>query len=297
MNSFSPYYETMILKMYDVPVVKWITHIPDTLLTALNFHPWSIAENIPIIVPSAKLLHTLGGRHLLNRFIVNDVASVEYGVINLFLYSNRRFITPEAKHLQSRLSEDLFIGDGIYGIRDIKQTSFNVETVHPAQRKASRFSDQADLSLPAEYDEFLSKYPEGSILVAFGTSSVPSEETTKVLIQAAEQMPQYGFIYSLKEGCSPQRLVKDANLPNIFLKSFVPQKQILSDARVLAFVSHGGANSVLESLYYGKVLLGSPIESDQAGVCYRVEKMGAGISLQTNPSLDKVLSSFKMVLD
>ena len=92
-------------------------------------------------------------------------------------------------------------------------------------------------------------------------------------------MPEQGFIYSLKEHYSTYKIVKDANLDNIFLKTFVPQKELLNDKRILAFVSHGGANSVLESFYYGKVLLGFPIAGDQGGSCYRVELMGAGISL------------------
>lgn len=38
----------------------------------------------------------------------------------------------------------------------------------------------------------------------------------------------------------------------------------------------------MESLYYGKVLIGFPLEVDQQGSCFRVERLGLGISLQTN---------------
>ena len=60
-------------------------------------------------------------------------------------------------------------------------------------------------------------------------------------------------------------MVEEANLPNVLLKTFVPQKELLNDDRVLAFVSHNGANSVLESYYYGKVIIGMPIGGDQPG--------------------------------
>jgi len=64
-------------------------------------------------------------------------------------------------------------------------------------------------------------------------------------------MPNIGFIVALKESWVAYAPVKKANLPNIFLQGFVPQKEILNDKRVFAFLSHGGGNSILESLYYG----------------------------------------------
>jgi len=76
-------------------------------------------------------------------------------------------------------------------------------------------------------------------------------------------MPNIGFIISLKDKWATSQIVKDANLKNILLKNFVPQKELLNDPRIFAFISHGGGNSILESLYYGKVLLGIPISGDQ----------------------------------
>ena len=96
-------------------------------------------------------------------------------------------------------------------------------------------------------------------MVAFGTTWAPTDKMINVLIEAAKLMPNKGFIYSLKDHYSTYKIVKDADLPNILLKTFVPQKELLNDQRILAFVTHGGANSVLESMYYGKVLLGFPI--------------------------------------
>ena len=62
-------------------------------------------------------------------------------------------------------------------------------------------------------------------------------------------------------------------------------------------MTHGGANSILESYYYGKVTLGFPISADQAGGCYRVERMNAGISLQSDPSVEMVVESFRKILE
>jgi zeaxanthin glucosyltransferase len=74
-------------------------------------------------------------------------------------------------------------------------------------------------------------------------------------------------------------LVQEANLPNILLKSFVPQTELLFSDKVIAFISHGGANSIIESIYYGKFLICLPTTEDQPGMSYRVEYYKAGISL------------------
>jgi 2-hydroxyacylsphingosine 1-beta-galactosyltransferase len=87
------------------------------------------------------------------------------------------------------------------------------------------------------------------------------------------------------------------NLPNVMLKKFVPQIELLNDDRVVAFVSHCGGNSIVESLYYGKVLIGHPISGDQVGAAYRVERMGLGISLRKNPSVERILESMQSILN
>lgn len=87
---------------------------------------------------------------------------------------------------------------------------------------------------------------------------MPKVEGIDSVIEAAKAMPHIGFIVSLKEYCEPYKVVKAAALPNIMLETFVPQKELLNDGRVFAFISHGGGNSILESLYYGKVLIGFP---------------------------------------
>ena len=54
---------------------------------------------------------------------------------------------------------------------------------------------------------------------------------------------------------------------------------------------------MLESLYYGKAILGFPISADQPGGCYRAERMGLGISLQYGPTSEFVVESMLTVLN
>ena len=48
----------------------------------------------------------------------------------------------------------------------------------------------------------------------------------------------------------------------MLLKPFVPQKELLNDPNVVAFISHGGGNSILEALYFGVPLIGVPLAAD-----------------------------------
>jgi hypothetical protein len=64
------------------------------------------------------------------------------------------------------------------------------------------------------------------VLVAFGTTFSPSEEDMMKLFEAMKlaDPSKLGFIISLKEHLSSFKLIKEANLPNVFLSKWVPQR-------------------------------------------------------------------------
>jgi len=62
---------------------------------------------------------------------------------------------------------------------------------------------------------------------------------------------------------------------NFIVRAHVPQLEVLQ--RATAFVTHGGMNSVSESLYYGVPVVVIPQMSEQAIVGRRVEELGAGL--------------------
>jgi MGT family glycosyltransferase len=64
---------------------------------------------------------------------------------------------------------------------------------------------------------------------------------------------------------------------NVSVQAYVPQLDVLP--RASAFVSHGGMNSVSESLYCGVPLLVVPQMGEQETVGRRVEELGAGVYL------------------
>ena len=67
-----------------------------------------------------------------------------------------------------------------------------------------------------------------------------------------------GFIISLKDYADSYEDIKNANIPNVMLKTFCPQREILNHEKTKLFLTHCGANGVIEAMYYGVAMLGFP---------------------------------------
>lgn len=82
---------------------------------------------------------------------------------------------------------------------------------------------------------------------------------------------------------------------NFSVQPYVPQLEVLQ--RASAFVTHGGMNSVSESLYYGVPMVVVPQMGEQEVVGRRVEELGAGLYLaKTDATADRLRESVRQVL-
>ena len=83
---------------------------------------------------------------------------------------------------------------------------------------------------------------------------------------------------------------------HVILAPYVPQREMLERASV--FVTHGGYNSVAESIRAGKPMLVIPLAIDQPVQAHYVERAGFGVSLRpedaTTPAVGAAL---EMLLD
>ena len=64
---------------------------------------------------------------------------------------------------------------------------------------------------------------------------------------------------------------------NFLVEPYVPQLEILQ--RASAFITHGGMNSTMESLYYGVPIVAIPQMQEQAMTAQRIEELGLGVML------------------
>lgn len=107
------------------------------------------------------------------------------------------------------------------------------------------------------------------IYVAFGSMARLDGEQ---LIEIAHALHNYSVIWSLKSHLQ-------TSLPSSFIENsrhlvlnWTPQRFILSHSSIRLFISHGGWNSLLESMSRGKVTLVWPVFADQFMNGDRLEK-------------------------
>lgn len=74
---------------------------------------------------------------------------------------------------------------------------------------------------------------------------------------------------------------------NFIVRSHMPQLEILK--RAAAFISHGGLNSVSESLWFGVPVVAIPQANDQPAVARRLASLGAGLQLKPQDATPAVL--------
>jgi len=81
------------------------------------------------------------------------------------------------------------------------------------------------------------------------------------------------------------------------VEKFVPQLDILSHDSVKLFITHGGASSAHEALYFGRPLLVIPHQGDQHLIARLVQKRGAGLFMDKNLfSVEEIISKSKELL-
>ncbi|MEY8352665.1 nucleotide disphospho-sugar-binding domain-containing protein [Lachnospiraceae bacterium 54-53] len=109
------------------------------------------------------------------------------------------------------------------------------------------------------------------IYISLGTLLNTSTSFFKKCIQAFQDKPVTVII-------SIGTIVKAEKLgfipDNIFIYPHVPQLQILQ--RTSLFITHGGMNSVNESIYYGVPMLAIPVGNDQPAVAKQIDALHLG---------------------
>lgn len=291
-TSFFMAFEPIILRRLGLPAVIWGTSMFEPLSSdIINHQPNDLSPCLPFLNFNVEGAHNYGHSILSIRAYSLAVHILIDQFYNKFMFAPAQFRSSWDELEASRITEGTVLTDGLLGYREILSEPPNVHQIMPPLRMASKFYHTRYLDLPSEYSNFLSRFPRGNVLVAFGTTWMPEFESFKQVVEAMRELPEIGFVVSLQEFWQHYQYTIDLGLPNVMVKNFVPQKELLNDARLMAFMSHGGGNSVSEAIYYGKPIIGFPIAIDQPGSCYRIERLQIGISLRLNPTKEKALDA------
>lgn len=112
------------------------------------------------------------------------------------------------------------------------------------------------------------------IYVSFGSQIYHQPHLFRKLIEASSHLNVQLIIAAQQLHGSP---VLDPLPPHVMTCGYAPQLLLLP--RVSGFVTHGGANSVMEAIYFGVPLLICPLCNDQFHQAHYVQKSGIGTVL------------------
>ncbi|KAM7143127.1 2-hydroxyacylsphingosine 1-beta-galactosyltransferase isoform 1-T5 [Molossus nigricans] len=114
----------------------------------------------------------------------------------------------------------------------------------------------------------------GFVLVSFGAGvKYLSEDIAHKLAGALGRLPQK-VIWRFS-GTKPKNLGN-----NTKLLEWLPQNDLLGHPHIKAFLSHGGLNSIFETMYHGVPVVGVPLFGDHYDTMTRVQAKGMGIMLE-----------------
>uniref|UniRef100_A0A914XI84 UDP-glucuronosyltransferase n=1 Tax=Plectus sambesii TaxID=2011161 RepID=A0A914XI84_9BILA len=147
------------------------------------------------------------------------------------------------------------------------------------------------MNKPKPLNEKLTKIVEsgkkGAVLFSMGSVVALDKaplEIKSAIIHALAKFEDYNFI--VKTESSDKEMAELAsNVKNIYLESWVPQVDLLGHPNVKAFITHGGQNSILETVYAGKPVLTIPCFADQFRNAATVVRKGFGTRLPTMSAL------------
>ncbi|CAF1118851.1 unnamed protein product [Didymodactylos carnosus] len=135
--------------------------------------------------------------------------------------------------------------------------------------------------LPNDLQLWLDEAPN-VIYISFGTVTSPTLERIQIIhLALTKQNKTLRYLWALSEPF--QYLLEKTNinqLSNVRYASYLPQMEILKHENVILFISHGGFNSIAESLIFNKPMLIIPLTPhgiDHVDNGLRAEKSGCAI--------------------
>lgn len=120
-----------------------------------------------------------------------------------------------------------------------------------------------------DIDEFINASKKGAVLFSLGTnvrSDKLGADKQKSILEAFAKMSDYHFLWKFETDTLPMKLPK-----NVFVKSWLPQNDILGHSRVKAFITHAGTLSTHEATWHGVPMIAIPIFVDQVRVNNSIE--------------------------
>lgn len=145
--------------------------------------------------------------------------------------------------------------------------------------------------LPQDLQKIADEAVNGLIVVSFGSYVASLSEPQRLKLLNEFQQVKQTIIWRY-DGPS----VSDV-APNVHLRKWIPQNDLLGHPNTKIFITHCGANGQFEALYHGVPMLGLPMFGDQFYNSLRMVKKGMGIGLEfLNYEEGDIVSSIKEIM-
>lgn len=122
--------------------------------------------------------------------------------------------------------------------------------------------NKSDEKLPENVKEFLNKASNGAIYLSLGSalkfSKLESNKLTAIA-NAFKSFPNMRLLIKSDVNLS----IPSHHSDDVIIQNWFPQEAILAHSNVKLFITHGGLLSTMESIYFGKPMVGVPLTSDQ----------------------------------
>ncbi|XP_044269389.1 UDP-glycosyltransferase UGT5-like [Tribolium madens] len=128
--------------------------------------------------------------------------------------------------------------------------------------------------LPEDLQKFLDNAKEGAILFSMGSNlkSQDLKPEMKAGILAAFSKIKQKVLWKFE--------VEFKDVPdNVKIVNWVPQQDVLAHPNIIAFISHGGLLSTIETVYHGVPIIGIPVFGDQQSNIATAVANGYAISI------------------
>uniref|UniRef100_A0A1I7T4B3 glucuronosyltransferase n=1 Tax=Caenorhabditis tropicalis TaxID=1561998 RepID=A0A1I7T4B3_9PELO len=148
--------------------------------------------------------------------------------------------------------------------------------------------------LSKEFTDRISAYPDGFVVLSTGFTAQwkkSPEHIRQAYIDTFKALPNLLFIWQF-----------DSELPsnapsNLIVKHWLPLQDLLGHQKCRCHVSHGGLNSVIESVYHGVPVVGVPLTARGVDNLLRITARDSGVMIEKKDfDADKLIAAIKEVI-
>lgn len=132
--------------------------------------------------------------------------------------------------------------------------------------------------LPQNIQKFLDEAKNGAIYFSLGTNlrfSKVTKEQMNAIAGAFKEYPNIRILIKSDESI----VIPSHKSSDVLIAPWFPQESVLAHPNVKVFVSHGGLLSTMETVHYGKPVIGISLAFDQKINMVLAEQKGYGISV------------------